>query len=53
MLYEAAQVLPESVGPSSVEIKSDWKQVIIISGEAESSEKTKLVGPCIVPSKVK
>lgn len=54
MLYEAAHILPESLGPSCVEIQSDWKQVIVISGEVEDADtEEKLLAPCIVPSKTR
>lgn len=53
MLYEAAHLLPEIVGPSCVDIKNDWRQVVIISGEVEAVDtKDVLVAPCIVPSRV-
>lgn len=37
-----------------MEVQSDWKQVIVISGEVEAIDiKQKLVAPCRVPSKVR
>ncbi len=54
MLYEAGHLLPPSTGSACMEIKNDWKQVIVISGAAEAIDsRQQLVAPCIVPSKVR
>ena len=53
MLYEGAELLPETIEPSYVEVSNDWKQVVVISGEVESADTSdKLEAPCIVPPKV-
>ena len=52
MLYDGAHLLPPQ-SSGIIEIKNEWKQVIIISGEVISVDtNVTLEAPCIVPPKV-
>ena len=55
ILYQNAIMIPKPKGPHPhLEILDDWKQVVVVSGEATCTETQQtFTAPCIVPNRVR